>query len=194
MNNKIPLFPLDTVLLPNEEIELHIFEDRYKKMINNCLKSNKQFGVVFKKNDHIHKIGCSAKILDVIKDYDSGEYDILIQGNNKFNILKMLKNNNLWIGNIQYTQDSSECLDKTILNDTKNKYINILLNHRIVKDIDIELKKDSSFQFIQKILLPNNIKQIFLELNSEKDRIILLNNLFGKVIKAKSKQHKDDLN
>ena len=191
---KIPLFPLDIVLLPYEEIELHIFEDRYKKMIKECLKSNNQFGVVLKKNNHIHKIGCSAFILDIIKDYDTGEYDILIKGSDKFNILSMHKDKNLWMGDIEYSADNNNCSDKDVLNDTKDKYINILLNHHISKNIDVELKKHKSYEFIQKILLPNNIKQIFLELDSEKERILLLNDLFDKVIKAKTKQHNDELN
>ena len=57
LNNKISLFPLDLVLFPKEELTLHIFEERYKSMISDCLIKNKHFGVILKQDKHIYKVG-----------------------------------------------------------------------------------------------------------------------------------------
>jgi Lon protease-like protein len=51
MNDKIPIFPLPLVLLPGEKLPLHIFEEKYKKMIEHCLKNNKKFGIINSKNN-----------------------------------------------------------------------------------------------------------------------------------------------
>ena len=190
----IPLFPLDIVLLPTEEVQLHIFENRYKHMIKDCIENSEKFGVVLKDKKKIANVGCTASIKEVLKDYVTGEYDVLIKGDKKFNVTNMLKDKNLWVGEIEYFKESNHKINHQLLTDTHDKYLNILLNHKITKDIDREVKKSKSFEFVKKILLPNNLKQMFLELNSEKERLLLLNDLFDKVIKAKTNQNIDDLN
>jgi Lon protease-like protein len=82
----IPLFPLGLVLLPQMPLPLHIFEDRYKLMIAECLEKNKRFGIVYFSGTDIQAIGCTASIQRVLKRYDDGRMDILIQGENRFEI------------------------------------------------------------------------------------------------------------
>jgi len=86
---KIPLFPLGVVLLPETFLPLHIFEERYKEMIGECLSEDKEFGVVFFSGDKINRIGCSAQIVKVLKRYDSGEMDIITVGTNRFFVKKL---------------------------------------------------------------------------------------------------------
>ena len=63
----IPLFPLGVVLLPEMPMPLHIFEPRYKKMIGECLDENKPFGIVYYSGNKIRSVGCSARIVEVLK-------------------------------------------------------------------------------------------------------------------------------
>ena len=74
----IPLFPLNIVALPKEKIPLHIFEPRYKRMIKNSINSGEPFGIVHQDQDGFKSIGCSVKIVNVIKEYPSGEFDIIV--------------------------------------------------------------------------------------------------------------------
>jgi ATP-dependent Lon protease len=80
----IPLFPLGLVLLPHMELPLHIFEERYKTMIKTCLDSGQAFGIVYFDGTAIQKIGCSAKIQSVTRQYDDGRMDILTRGKERF--------------------------------------------------------------------------------------------------------------
>lgn len=80
----IPLFPLGLVLLPQMPMPLHIFEERYKLMIGECLKRNTAFGIVFFNGNDIQTIGCTAHILKVLKRYDDGRLDILTRGAERF--------------------------------------------------------------------------------------------------------------
>lgn len=82
----IPLFPLGVVLLPQMELPLHIFEERYKVMISECLEQNRAFGVVHYDGTDIRSIGCTAKILGVVKQYEDGRMDILTRGTTRFAI------------------------------------------------------------------------------------------------------------
>ena len=85
----IPLFPLGVVLLPHMEMPLHIFEERYKVMINECLEQDRVFGVVHYDGTDIRTMGCTAKILDVIKQYEDGRMDIITRGKTRFVIKDM---------------------------------------------------------------------------------------------------------
>ena len=85
----IPLFPLGVVLLPHMELPLHIFEERYKIMINECLEQGRMFGVVNYDGTNIRSIGCTAKILGVVKEYADSRMDIITKGKTRFVIKDM---------------------------------------------------------------------------------------------------------
>ena len=85
----IPLFPLGVVLMPHTPLPLHIFEERYKIMIGECLSENKEFGVVYFDGGKIGKVGCTARIVEILKQFDNGEMDILTNGTHRFVIREM---------------------------------------------------------------------------------------------------------
>jgi Lon protease-like protein len=89
----LPLFPLEVVLLPEELLPLHIFEERYKQMIGECLEAKtvgsiqQEFGVVHVKDQALSPVGCTARIVNVTRKYTSGRMDILTVGKRRFEIL-----------------------------------------------------------------------------------------------------------
>ena len=189
---KLPLFPLNLVLLPNEEITLHIFEDKYKEMITNCINKNEDFGIILKNIKRNTTIGCTAHIVDVMFQSDNNEYDILIKGGERFTIIKSKPDNqNLLYGDIAILNEQNGSPDDSLINKVKDKYLQILLNHNLTKNIDIEMKRTISYDFVKKIILPNNLKQSFLEIPNEINRMHFLNNLFNKVILSKHENSKD---
>ena len=102
---KIPIFPLGVVLMPQGSLPLHIFEERYKQMIAECLSGNRLFGVVYFENKHLHKIGCTAHIEKVIKQYEDGRLDILTSGQKRFRILDIAEDKPYLESNIEYFDD-----------------------------------------------------------------------------------------
>jgi Lon protease-like protein len=82
----IPLFPLSVVLLPSMPLPLHIFEDRYKDMMNEIIPNKGEFGVVFAKDDGIVNIGCTAAVERVMRRYEDGRLDLLAIGQRRFQI------------------------------------------------------------------------------------------------------------
>jgi ATP-dependent Lon protease len=89
----LPLFPLEVVLLPEEPLPLHIFEERYKQMIGECLEAKsagsaaQQFGVVLAKDQEMRSVGCSARIINLTRKYEDGRMDILAVGTRRFEVL-----------------------------------------------------------------------------------------------------------
>jgi Lon protease-like protein len=89
--NFIPIFPLSIVVYPGEELNLHIFEPRYKQLIAECKAANKPFGITPVINNQITELGTLVDIVELTKVYDNGEMDIKTRGNKVFRVLEEIK-------------------------------------------------------------------------------------------------------
>ena len=91
MTNFIPVFPLGIVVYPGETVSLHIFEPRYKQLINECHVEGKPFGIPTVIENRLNEMGTLVRITEVVKVYDSGEMDIRTQGLRVFRVLELIK-------------------------------------------------------------------------------------------------------
>lgn len=85
----LPIFPLGVTLLPQEVLPLHIFEDRYKEMIGECLDHGSEFGIVLQKVEGLLRTGCTASVEKVAKRYEDGRLDIVTVGRRRFEIREL---------------------------------------------------------------------------------------------------------
>lgn len=83
---RLPLFPLGVVLLPGEPIPLHIFEPRYKEMVQVCLDADRPFGILYASEAALAAVGCTARIRRVAARYDDGRLDIVAVGEERFEV------------------------------------------------------------------------------------------------------------
>ena len=104
----IPLFPLGLVVLPQMPLPLHIFEERYKLMIGECLANNTVFGIVFFNGSDIQTIGCTASIVGVLKRYSDGRLDILTHGEKRFVIKDMYDRKPYLEGRVSFFDDEPD--------------------------------------------------------------------------------------
>ncbi|MEO6812659.1 MAG: LON peptidase substrate-binding domain-containing protein [Ginsengibacter sp.] len=88
MTNFIPIFPLSIVVFPHEELNLHIFEPKYKQLVNDCFKHKKNFGIPVVINGKINELGTLLDITEISKVYETGEMDIKTKGKKIFRILE----------------------------------------------------------------------------------------------------------
>jgi Lon protease-like protein len=91
MTNFIPVFPLGIVVYPGEMVNLHIFEPRYKQLVNECYAEGKPFGIPTVIDNKLNEMGTLVKITDMVQVYDNGEMDIRTQGIRVFRVLEMIK-------------------------------------------------------------------------------------------------------
>ena len=178
---KIPLFPLNIVALPFEEVPLHIFEPRYKKMIKESIENNTPFGIVLNNNGSIDNIGCSLNVTKIIKHYKTGEYDLIATGSNRFQVLNKVKKEDLWIGDIQY-YDTPIIENDKILKLVQNKYLELLVKLGKDENFEIYLERKISFQFLIGITLPLDLKRNIIQLENERDRLLYISDIFDKVL------------
>ncbi|HVV04701.1 MAG TPA: LON peptidase substrate-binding domain-containing protein [Puia sp.] len=91
MTNFIPVFPLGIVVYPGEKVNLHIFEPRYKQLVNECYTEGKPFGIPTVIDKKLNEMGTLVKIIELVKVYDNGEMDIRTEGIRVFRVLEMIK-------------------------------------------------------------------------------------------------------
>lgn len=108
---RIPLFPLDVVLLPGMSLPLHIFEPRYKLMIGKCLSDRLEFGMVLASSNSIASVGCTAEITQKLRDYPDGRMDIMTIGRAVFRVKKLLDEKEYYEGAVEYLSDEPSRLD-----------------------------------------------------------------------------------
>jgi Lon protease-like protein len=173
----IPLFPLGLVLMPQIPLPLHIFEERYKLMIGECLAENKEFGIVFYNAADIQTAGCMARILKVIKRYDDGRLDILTHGQRRFLIKEIYDNKAYLEARITYFDDDEQS-DNSGSQDLADKGIALLkqftsfLEFRAEHDFTEEMDfKSISFLIAGCEGFSHEEKQRFLEMTSTGERL-----------------------
>jgi len=188
---KIPLFPLNIIVLPYEEVPLHIFEPRYKKMIKNSIKENSPFGIVLDNSGNIDNLGCSLYVTKIIKEYKSGEYDLIATGSKRFKILEKEKQDDLWIGKIKYINEE-KITNKEIIKKVQNRYLELLMKLGKNKNFENYIKIETSYEFLKGISLPIEFKKDMLSINSELERLIYVNNLFKKVLSQSIKNNNEN--
>ncbi|HEY8735219.1 MAG TPA: LON peptidase substrate-binding domain-containing protein [Puia sp.] len=110
MTNFIPIFPLNVVVYPGEILNLHIFEPRYKELIKECFNNKKPFGIPAVISGNVSEFGTLASIMEIVKEYDNGEMDIITNGTIVFRILEIIKKipDKLYSGAIVSYPENSE--------------------------------------------------------------------------------------
>ena len=108
MASLLPVFPLELVLLPGAPLPLHIFEPRYREMISECLERNQTFGVLRAKEETMAEVGCTAEIIAVTKKYPDGRMDIVTQGRERFEVVRLNHERSFLQAEIMLIKDEGE--------------------------------------------------------------------------------------
>jgi Lon protease-like protein len=179
MDNLIPIFPLNIVVFPHSKIPLHIFEEKYKKMIGKCFIDKKGFGIASIIRKKLSKIGSYVELIKIIKRYENGEMDIIVKGKRKFKIIKTQQHpDGYLIGEIEEYSDISNEFDKNLLEELKHNFISILskVNFKLENAFWENYKSSElkSYRIAEKSGLSLEQQQKFLVIRKENERIDFL--------------------
>jgi Lon protease-like protein len=118
MTNFIPIFPLAIVVYPGEQLNLHIFEPRYKQLVNDCYETKKPFGIPAVIDDKINEVGTLVQVKEISKIYEDGKMDIKTEGLQVFRILEIINElpDKLYSGAIVNYPDNNEKGNPKLMN------------------------------------------------------------------------------
>ena len=105
---EIGLFPLELVLLPSERVPLHIFEDRYKELIGECLAEGSEFGLILETDGGLREIGTSTAVLEVIHTFDDGRMNVLVEGHDRFRVARLTEGRSFRTAEFETVEDDDE--------------------------------------------------------------------------------------
>lgn len=132
--NRLGLFPLQLVLFPSVPLPLHIFEERYRALINRCIDEDTPFGVVYHRGESMRGVGCSAVVDRVIKRYDDGRLDIIAVGHERFAIDRVDESGLYLEADVRYLDDLADEGD----DDLARRAVNELLKYAYYAEVSLD--------------------------------------------------------
>jgi|SRR5579883_3502504 ATP-dependent Lon protease len=169
---RIPLFPLNVVLFPGEQLPLHIFEPRYRRMVRECLDARSSFGVLLAVNDGLTRVGCTAEILEVVRRYPDGRMDIITIGRHPFRIVDLFTEDPLLEGCVDYLEDRDLPIDSPLRRQLIEIYetCHTLLFNNLPRNLGEAPVGELAYAIASSLPLDLLWKQQILELRSESER------------------------
>ncbi len=170
--DRIPLFPLNVVLLPGADLPLHIFEPRYLEMVDRCLKEKSEFGVLLALPKGVARVGCTAEIIEVAKRHADETMDILTVGRERFRVIDFFEENPLAEGQVDYLEDRDAAANPSMRRELLELYetCHTLIFEDYPKNADSAQSAHISFVIAGTLPMDLLLKQQILELRSESDR------------------------
>jgi Lon protease-like protein len=169
---RIPLFPLNVVLLPGADLPLHIFEPRYREMVKNCLEEKSEFGMLLSLPKGVARVGCTAEIKAVVQRYEDGRMDILTVGRAPFRAVELFTENPLLEGRVDYLEDRETPPNPRIQRELVELFeaCHTLIFDDYPKNLEGAAPEELSYLVAGTLPMELLWKQQILELRSEADR------------------------
>jgi Lon protease-like protein len=178
-----PLFPLGIVALPGEVIPLHIFEERYKTMIDECLEREREFGIVWLSDDGLREVGCACSIDRVLERTDDGRINLLARGTRPFRVLERQGHLPYPAGVIEFVEDREDSHDPELAKAAHEAYAELVRRATDRDPSPEELADMSAYAMAATVDFGLDAKQGLLDMRSENARLRLVTRLFRAAIK-----------
>ncbi len=171
---KMPLFPLQSIFFPGETVPLHIFETRYKDLINDCRAEAITFGIPVFINNQM-KFGTEVQLVEVVTTYEGGEMDVVCVARQVFKLLTFepQMQGKLYAGGLvdllEYDFKASDALKQLVIDHLKELYRIMEVPYGV-----IEMDTFTSFTLAHKMGLSFEQEYALLQIPSERERLIFI--------------------
>src|SRR5690348_8149873 len=107
-DREIGLFPLGAVLVPGELMPLHIFEDRYKRLIGDCEQHGQEFALLYADDNGARELGCTAELVEVTERFEDGRLNIVVRGGEVVRVVELTRGRSYITGRVEAVPDDEE--------------------------------------------------------------------------------------
>jgi Lon protease-like protein len=188
--SELGLFPLSLVLLPTEQVPLHIFEERYKELIGECLDTEAEFGLVFADDDGLREIGTRAAVLEVLARDDEGRMDIVVEGRDRFRLRELTSGRSFHTGETEPFADEDDPAPDVHVEQARELFDRLreLTGSEVpIPDADTQ---QLSYALAARVHLADAVKLELLGSTSERVRLERVTDLLEEAILAVSRQRR----
>ena len=179
-----PLFPLGLVALPTESVPLHIFEDRYLRMIAHCMEGEgSEFGILWLSDDELKQTGCACRVEEVLERMPDGRLNILARGTRVFRLLERQDDLAYPAGVVEFAVDEADEETDELLAASARELYGELVSQATDRELSLdELAELDAYRMAGTVEFDLDAKQQLLELRSENSRMRLLATLLSAAI------------
>ncbi|HEX4678589.1 MAG TPA: LON peptidase substrate-binding domain-containing protein [Gaiellaceae bacterium] len=179
------LFPLPIVLVPTERIPLHIFEPRYRELVDECIALGEEFGLVLATGDGaVHEIGTRARIVQVLEVLDDGSMNIVIEGGERFRLLDLTSGRTFTTGIVEPVLDD----DEPALSADVERALDVFSELAEASESDVDVPDPLSpvfdFEVAARVDFATDGKQRLLSMTSPRERMEALVGLLETALEA----------
>jgi Lon protease-like protein len=187
---ELGLFPLPIVLVPTERIPLHIFEPRYRELIQECVENETEFGLVLSTGDGaVHEIGTRAAVAQVIEVLDDGRMNIVVEGRERFRLLELTRGRSFTTAIVEAVDD----LDEPPADDEVERVLERFAELAEVAESEVEVPDASSpsldFEIAARVDFGVDAKQELLAMTSPRARVKRLIELLDLALESIRLEH-----
>jgi Lon protease-like protein len=185
--SELPIFELPIVLLPGELLPLHIFEERYKRMVGQAVEAGEPFGIVFRdESGSARNVGCTARVAEVLERFEDGRMNIVVAGEMPFRVLDRFEAPEFPAGDVELIDPEADAAetDENAAHSARTAFAELLEQVSGEPAAAEDIAQQRAYEIAGRIELPADTKQKLLELRSEADRMRLLDRSLRAVARA----------
>jgi ATP-dependent Lon protease len=185
LTNIIPLFPLEVVLFPGSALPLHIFEERYKTLIQECEDRHTVFGINCLSEGALSPAGCTARVESILQRYPDGRSDIVVRGERRYRLERDEEGSAPYrMGAIHELTDRAVAVDEPMAREAVRLYNHVIsVAYRgALPSLEYHDDGQLSFRIAQKSGMSLRQRQQLLELDAEQDRLSMLHAYLSSVL------------
>jgi Lon protease-like protein len=183
----LPIFELPLVLLPGELIPLHIFEERYKRMIGRCLEQGEPFGIVLRDSDGARSVGCTAHVAEVLERFEDGRLNVVVSGGTPFRVLDRFDDPEDPVAEVELEDEDEPAGEAPDAEAARAAFADLAEMAAGERPAEDELAAATAYGLAARVELPAETKQELLQMRDEADRMAMLARVLTTLQKALDK-------
>jgi Lon protease-like protein len=180
--DELGLFPLGIVLLPTERLPLHIFEERYKELIGECLEHDGEFGLIYADDAGLRDVGTRARVTEVLTRFDDGRLNVLVEGRDRFRLTELTDGRSFSTGLVSAIDDDDDPAEAAAVDEAMRLFE--VLRDVTGSDVDAPDPASAQLSYVLagKVELPVDDKLALLVETSERARMELVQDVLSNAV------------
>src|SRR3954452_24312550 len=181
---ELGLFSLGVVLLPSEQLPLHIFEPRYRELIGECIQSKREFGLLHGDDDGTREIGTTAAVVEIVRRFPDGRLNVVVEGRERFRVVRRTDGRSFDTADVELVPDEPDPAEPGAIERSLHLY------RRLAEQAGSETRDEPaltprlSYAIASRIDFGTQIKQELLEERSERTRLRQVVELLERAVQA----------
>jgi ATP-dependent Lon protease len=181
---ELGLFPLGVVLLPSEQLPLHIFEPRYRELIEESIQSEREFGLLHADDDGAREIGTTAAVVEVVRRFEDGRLNVVVEGRERFRMTRRTEGRSFETAEVELIPDEPDPAEPGAIERSLHLYRRLAEQAGSDAPEEPPLTSHLSYALAARVDFGPHLKQELLELRSERTRLRRVVELLERAVQA----------